>query len=400
MHVLFLNQYFYPDLSSTAQIMTDLAIDLADAGVEVTVVTGRTAYIGEETYAPRERYRGIDIIRVPTTRLGRQNILGRLVDFTSFLASAGLQLARPRNVDVVVALSTPPLISMLGAARSLLSRARFVYWIQDLYPDLAVQLGVLSDRSVATQALDLMSRASMRSADAVVTIGECMADHIRARGNDPGNLAIIHNWADGAAIHEIGHADNWFRATHGLTDRFVCLYSGNMGRGHRFETLTSAMEELAADERMRFVFVGAGPKRGEIEAAAERIPSLTLLPYQPREHLVFSLGAADLAMITLDDAMTGLMVPSKLYGHLASARPILYIGPRASTCARIIEESGCGGVFDHGDVDGVVAFVRALVDDPERARDMGRRGRAVFDADYDRPRSTGEFSQLLRGLAG
>jgi len=398
MRVLFLNQYFYPDMSATAQIMTDLAVDLAAAGIDVTVITGQSAYIGNGRFPAREHHRGVDIIRVPATNLGRNHLVGRAVDFASFFGTASLALSRVRNVDIVVAMSTPPLLSLLGVARKTFSRARFVYWVQDLYPDVAVELGVLSRTSLATRIFEVLSRTSLRGADHVVAIGDCMAEQLQRHRIPDARLSVIPNWADGDAITPVDHTDNWFRREHRLEDKFVALYSGNMGRAHRFDTLIGTAEALVDDPRFAFLFVGGGPRAGEVQEAADRLPNLRVLPYQPREDLAYSLGAADVALISMEDTMAGLIVPSKLYGHMASARPIAFVGPANSSAARTIEATGCGRVFPHGDTHGLAQFLETLHADPTLRRTMGQRGRTAFDASFDRRRTTQEFSTLLGAL--
>ena len=400
MRFLLLNQYFWPDLSSVSQLMTDLAEDLARAGAEVTVITGRQSYTGEETYERRERWRGVDIIRVASTRFGRGGLMGRGIDLVTFLGAASLQMLARRRVDVVVTISTPPFLPVLGLMRKGVARTRFVYWVQDLYPDTAVELGVLGPRTAATRALELLSRATLRHADAVITIGDCMADRIAAKGIAPGDIDIIHNWADGEAIQEVPRDGNWFRTEHGLDDRFVILYSGNMGRGHAFDTLLGAARALAHRPELHFLFIGGGARRDEVARSAAELDNVRLLPYQPREQLAWSLGAADLGVITLRDEALGVMVPSKLYGHAASARPILFIGPPTSTVARFITEAGCGAVFPHGDIAGVVGFIEELAADPARGREMGRAGRRFFDERFGRARSTGAFQAICEAVAG
>lgn len=400
MRFLLLNQYFWPDKSSVSQLMTDLAEDLARAGAEVTVITGRQSYTADETYKPRERWRGIDIIRVRSSNLGRGGLVGRGLDHVTFLAAAALRMVAARKVEVVVTISTPPFLPVLGLVRKAMARTKFVYWVQDLYPDTAVELGVLGRETAATRALELVSRATLRHADAVVTIGDCMADRIVAKGIDPTDIDIIHNWADGEAIQEVPREANWFRTEHGLDDRFVILYSGNMGRGHSFDTLLGAARALAHRPELQFVFIGGGARRDEVERGAAELDNVRLLPYQPREKLAWSLGAADIGVITLRDEALGVMVPSKLYGHAASARPILFIGPPTSTVARFITEAGCGAVFPHGDVAGVVRFIEELAADPARATAMGRAGRRFFDEHFGRARATGAFQAVCEAVAG
>lgn len=398
MRLLLLNQYFWPDMSAVSQMMTDLAEDLAAAGAGVTVLTGRQSYTGGEKFPRRETWRGVEIVRLPSTQLGRRSLLGRGIDQATFLARAAVQLVVSRRIDLVVAISTPPFLPTLALLQKALRRTRFVYWVQDLYPDVAVELGLLPADSAAARVLEVMSRTTLRAADAVVTIGDCMAERLASKGIRPADIDIIHNWADGEAIQVVDREANWFRAEHGLGGRFVVLYSGNMGRGHTFDTILAAARLLAAQRDLLFLFIGGGARRGEIERAAGEIDTLKLLPYQPREHLAWSLGAADLAVITLQDEALGLMVPSKLYGHMASGRPILFIGPARSTVALVIEEAGCGATFANGDVEGVTRFITELAADPARGRALGAAGRRAFDALYGRARGTSSFRAVCEAL--
>ncbi len=398
MRVLLLSQYFWPDLSAAAQLASDLTQDLTAKGVQLSVITGRQAYAGGTEFAAHERWQGVDIHRVTSSGFGRDRLLGRAIDHASFLAAAGVRTLVREQVDVVVATSTPPFISLLGLANKRLTGSKFVYWVHDLYPDIAVELGVLARNGPAALALEKLSRKILHSADAVIAIGECMAQRIAAKGIPASDITVIHNWADGDAIREVSRADNWFRAEHGLQDKFVVLYSGNMGRGHEFETLLDAARALADRPDILFLFIGGGARRGEVQRAARTMANVRLLPYQPRDRLAWTLGAADLAVVTLRSEAVGLMVPSKLYGHLASARPLLFIGPAESAVGRIIVHSRSGAVCAPGDRAGVVSAITATAADPVKARAMGHAGRRWFDDHSGRGRSTDAFLAVCRSL--
>jgi glycosyltransferase involved in cell wall biosynthesis len=277
----------------------------------------------------------------------------------------------------------------------------FIYWVQDLYPDVAVAFGLLRARAPATLAFEQLSRASLRLASKVVAIGEVMGERLLRKGLESSKLSIIHNWSD-AAIGEVPKATNWFLDRHSLRGKFVVQYSGNMGRGHEFATLLNAAERLQHRSDVAFLFIGEGAKRAEIEDAVRtrRLGNVTLLPYQRREDLPYSLGAADLSAISLSDGLEGLIVPSKLYGVLASGKPALHFGSPRSEIARVLEQEQCGRAIPHGDVDGAVRYIEELADHPERAAELGARGRAAFLARYDRPIATARWHALCREVAG
>jgi len=390
--VLLLNQFFHPDLAATAQIATDLAIDLARAGAEVTALATSGSYLGGGKLPAEEIHEGVRIVRVPCTSFGKGSIPRRLADYGSFYASAALRLATRERPDIVVAMSTPPLVAVLGAGMRAVG-ARFVYWVQDLYPELAIEFGVLTRRSPATRVLEFASRTVLRQADAVVALGDAMAQRLIANGARESRVHVIPNWADGTGIRPIAHAENPFRREHGFDGKPVFLYSGNMGRGHDLATLLSAAHAMR--EEAVFAFIGDGAKRPEVEAAARECPSIRLLPYQPRARLSQSLSAADVHLIAQDASTVGLIEPSKLYGILAAGRPVLYVGPASSEVARTIEREAVGRVIANGNVDGVVQALRELGE----TRDvLGARARVAFDMAYDRRHRTAEFMGVLDSL--
>jgi glycosyltransferase involved in cell wall biosynthesis len=391
-----LNQYFWPDLSAAAQLMADLAEDLVATGVDVTVLAGRHTSTGGGALAPREEWNGVQIRRLPTPALGRERLWRRAVDHAAFLAGASARLLAEREIDVVVTASTPPFLPVAGALRRRMRGTRFVQWALDLYPDVAIELGLLGRESWRSHQLERISRRSFADADVIIAIGDCMAERIAAKGISPDRIRVIHNWADGDEIVPVAHQDNWFRRAHDLVDRFVVLYSGNMGRGHTFDALVAAARQLAGRSDIVFLFVGGGPQRREVERDTAGLRGVRFLPQQPREHLAFSLGAADLAVVTLRDESLGVMVPSKLYGHLASARPILFIGPDRSTTARVVQSAGCGQVFGTRDSAGVANFIAALAADRALARALGQASRWVFEERFTRPHSV---NQLIEAIA-
>ena len=392
MKILLLNQFFHPDLSATAQIATDLAIDLARAGASVTALATRGGYLGGARLAGEAIHEGVRIERVPCTTFGKGSIARRVADYGSFYTSAALRLASRHRPDIVIAMSTPPLVATLGAGMRAVG-ARFVYWVQDLYPELAIEFGVLRRGSLATRLLDAASRSMIRSADRLVVLGGAMAERVVAKGAARERIHVIPNWADDEAVRPVAHSENAFRREQGLDGRPVFLYSGNMGRGHDIGTLLAAARALRNDAHV--VFIGDGAKRTEVETAARECPSIRVLPYQPRARLSESLSAGDVHLVAQDACTVGLIEPSKLYGILAVGRPVMYVGPRQSEVARTIEREGVGRVVANGDVSGAVKAMRELAAGWEA---IGVRARAALDARYARRHRTAEFMRLVQDL--
>ncbi len=273
MKVLLLNHFFSPDGDAVAQLAADLAEDLVAAGHQVTVLAARGGYPGGRRLPARETWRGVQVVRTGGTSFGKGSIAGRLADYATFFATALVTaLTLPRH-DVVLATTAPPLVASIGAVLRVVKGTRFVYWLQDVYPELAVAFGVLGPRSPVTWAFERISRATLRRADGVVVLGEAMAERVRAKGVVAGRVHVIPNWADGAGVRPVAHEANAFRREHGLDGKRVVLYSGNMGRGHDLATLLEAARRLRGETDLVFAFVGGGGRRAEVEAAARELPS-------------------------------------------------------------------------------------------------------------------------------
>ncbi len=395
MKLLLLNQFFHPDHSATAQLATDLAEDLAAAGHQVTALASRGVYLGGAPLPARERHRGVEIVRVRATSLGKASLPRRLADYLTFLVAAAARALTLPRADVVVAMSTPPLVATVGALHHLLRGSRFVYWLQDVYPELAVEFGLVRRGGLAARAFDLVSRWILGRASAVVVLGEAMASRVEAKGVPRRRIHVVPNWADGGAIRPVAPEANAFRREQGLDGKRVVLYSGNMGRAHDLATVLGAARLLREEQDLVFLFVGDGARRAEVEAAARELPSIRLLPYQPRERLAESLSAGDLHVVTQDPATLGLVEPSKLYGILAAGRPVLFVGPAAAEVGATVLREGVGEVVAPGDPPAAAASILRLLG---QADELGPRARAAFEARYDRGRAVEVFEAVLRSV--
>ena len=388
MRVLILNQYFYPDHSATSQLMTDLAESLVERGVRVTALAGRGRYNGGETLAGEEEYQGVRIERAWATSFGKSHTAGRLFDYLSFYIGATWKLLTLPRHDIVMALTTPPLIGFVALVVARLRGMRLVALVQDVYPDVAVRLGALKENHPATNVFARISDFVLRGADRVIVLGECMRERMIEKIGAGANskIDVIHNWADGRKIEPLGDVANPFVEEYGLAGKFVVLFSGNFGRVNEFATVLTAARSLRDRTSIVFLFIGEGAKRNEIEefARANELENIRLLPYQPREMLRFSLAAGHASLVTLADGLAGLSVPSKTYGILAAGRPVLFVGDPASDIARLVTEHGCGAVVAAGDAEKLARVIAEWDADRERIAELGRRARQVFEERFDR----------------
>ncbi len=404
--LLFVNQHYWPDVAATGQILTDLAEHLAARGFEVDVLTGRGRYVSGELAAPAEEtHRGVRIRRIRSSSFGRSSHLGRIADYAGFYLGVLGRLLAGERYDLVIVLTTPPLLSVAARLASALRGQPYAVWSMDLHPDAEVAAGLLRERGLAARTLHRLNDAGYRGAEFVVDLGFRMKERIAAKGVDPERLVTIGMWSDGARVRPIEPAANPVRRALGLReDQLVVMYSGNAGLAHRFDEVCEAMRALRDDDRFYFLFVGSGPRRAEVESfiRAEGLRNARYHDYFPREDLAASLSAGDVHLLTLREPMAGIVVPSKLYGILAAGRPVVMVGPERSEPARAIRRHRVGEVVDPetgGAGADLVAALRRLADSPQERRAMGARGRTVFEAEYDHPILSTAWAELLSSRA-
>ena len=404
MRLIILNQFFYPDHSATSQLMTDLAESLVERGLEVTALSGRGRYTGGERLARRDEYRGVRIERAWATSFGKRSTAGRLADYLSFYLGASWRLLRLPRHDIVMALTTPPLIGLVALAIGRLRRMRVVALVQDVYPDIAVALGRLPARNPMTKLLDSMNRLLLRNSDRIVVLSECMRERVAAKLNpeDLPRIDVIHNWADGEKIKPRAGGENPFADEHKLAGLFVILFSGNLGHVNEFSTVLEAALQLRERPDVVFLFIGEGAKSGEIKKFCEQhgLENVRLLPYQLRETLPYSLTAAHASLVTLKDGLAGLSMPSKTYGIMAAGRAILFVGDRKSDIARIVEQSGCGEVVAAGDSRRLTEIISAWSSEEAKLAEFGRRARSFFEERFDRRGAVDAYIETFKKCVG
>lgn len=398
--VVFVNRYFYPDLSATSQMLTDLACGLAGKGFDVHVVCSRQLYGDAAANLPAyQLVSGVHVSRVATTCFGRARLAGRALDYLSFYVSCAftlMQLVRRR--DVLVAKTDPPLLSMLAAPVAYLKSALLVNWLQDVFPEVATQLGVNPLPKLLDAMLKRIRDASLRFACMNVVIGDRMREMLIDRGVSDSRLCVIENWSDHDMIQPKLASESRLRASLCLENNFVVCYSGNLGRAHEFATFLGAAETLRDDSKIVFLIIGSGAKLAELqqEVARRFLRNFRFLPYQPRDMLADSLAAADVHLVSLLPELEGLIVPSKLYGILAAGRPSVFIGDSDGEIARVIRRVCCGRVVSVGDSDQLAEVLRSMDANPKELAESGARARRLLCEAYTLSRALERWVTLLR----
>jgi colanic acid biosynthesis glycosyl transferase WcaI len=367
MRILILNEYFYPDVASTAQHSTDLALALAREGHEVTVVTGRRGYNAPGRMLSRdETWEGIRIFRVPSLGLGKTARWQRAAHFASFLLACSWRLLWLWSYDAVVAMTTPPLFSFLAALFTRIKGGRLCVWVMDLNPDEAVAAGWLVPEGLGHRFLEGLLRYSLQQAKRIVVLDHFMRERIVAKGVAADTVVVLPPWSHDGAVQYDPEGRSTFRRRHGLEGKFVVMYSGNHSPCHPLDTLLEAADRIQnrsiAGTPVVFCFVGGGSELAKVKefVRARNLKNVVCIPYQPVERLGASLSAADLHVVVVGDPFVGIVHPCKIYNILRLGVPFLYIGPPKSHVTEILPPGAVGDwahLLRHGNAESVAMCI-------------------------------------------
>ena len=401
--LIFINRFAWPDHSATSQLLSDLAAGLAERGLRVVLIASRLRYDDEAArLAPFETWRGVAIERIATTGFGRGNLLGRALDYLSFYLSLSWRLWRQlERGDVVVAKTDPPLIGLVVAAVARLRGAVFVQWLQDVFPEVAVELGQPRLPRALVAVLGWLRDLSLGAAAINVVIGDRMAATLRGRGVAADRLRVIPNWAHEDVIEPRPANQSRLRAALGLGEHFVVGYSGNLGRAHDTDALFDAARRLAAEPKIAFLVIGAGYGYRALQARCQQagLQNIHFLPYQPRASLADAMAASDLHLVSLAPALEGLIVPSKFYGIAAAARPIGFIGSADGELGQLISRHQCGFTVPWADGLALASEIQAAAADPARGLVQGQNAFALLGHEYSRALAHARWHDLITSLS-
>lgn len=406
--VVIASELMYPEVTSTGYYVSAIARHLA-ASYPVMALCGQPTYAARGTRGPwRETWHGVSIVRCPGTTFDKNRLIGRLTNVATLgLSSFAAALALLRRGDVVLVVTNPPVLPALVAVACRLRGATYVPVIHDLYPDLLVAVAGVSERSAAARLLRGANRWLFAGAHAVVVVGRDMqARVVEGYPASASKVSVCPNWAEADTVTPLDRRRSPLRAALGLTDAFVLMYAGNLGRAQELETLLAGAERLLAEPSFRLLVVGDGARHDWMaaEVRARGLHNVTMLGPRPRDQQIDFLNAGDVGLVTLVRGMHGVSVPSRLYNFLAAGRPIIGVVEPHSEVDLVIREERVGWSTPPGDVDGFVAAVRDAAADGARLEAMGVRARVAVDRHYSGAaaleRYRGLVASVVAGEAG
>jgi colanic acid biosynthesis glycosyl transferase WcaI len=387
MNLLVLCPHFAPDVAPTGEVMSAIATALADRGHRLHVVTALPWYRHhkvEDGWGGRPwRTETTDwgwITRLHPFPTDKTNIPARAVAFGGFTAMSVVAATATRmRPDAVMVMSPPLPLGVAGWLAATFRRAPFVFNIQDVFPDVAVELGAITNPRVIAAA-SALEKFLYRRSDAVTVLSEDLRDNVGGKlgAHRPERVHVIPNFVD---TERIAPADrvNSYREQYGLGDRTVVLYAGNVGLSQSLDLLVEAARRFRDRDDVVFVVNGGGSAKDALVESAAGLDNLKFVEMQPRERLPEVLAAGDLHVVPLKRGLARSSVPSKLYSILAAGRPVLASVDAGTEVATTIERASAGVSVPPEDPDAFCAALTDLLDDPARLTAMGESGRAFVE---------------------
>ena len=398
MRVLLLNLYYLPDTSATAKMAQAIAEQFAQTH-NITVLCGRPSYDPSERrpwrlwQTEQKDNSNITIIRVGSTDYARIKMKRRILNYLSYTMLATFRALFIR-CDVIFSMTDPPFQGITGAFVALLRRKPFVYDIQDLYPDMAVA-GSIVRQGLVTRIWERLHRWALRRAAAIVVLGDDMRARVIAKGVSSAKVHVVRNGVDVAATpaNTLAAKPDVISRIRG-DSRFVVLHAGNLGFYGAWDAVISAARNLDRDG-VSFVFVGDGAERARLEQLAEGVANVRFLAFFPAEDISSVLAAPDLHLVSVKRGLEGVVVPSKMFGIIAAAKPILAVMPRDAEVAALGVQHGFAVAADPDSADEIACQVRALASEPSRIAAMGQRA-VEAAAQYARATELSKLTGILQ----
>ena len=334
--------YFYPDVASTGQILTELCAGL-QYDFKVTVICVVPSYDGKvaEKYRKhriyQERHETIDVVRVRVPEFDKRNKLSRIKNILAYFFNAIYATFKVGKQDLVYSVSQPPILGgILGTIGKWLKRAKFVYNIQDFNPEQTEAIGYTKNKLIIEIAR-AVDKVTCRCSDQIVIVGRDMQETLNKRfkgGNAPKSV-VINNWINETQVYPLPQDHTRvaaFRQKYGLDGKFVFMCSGNIGLYYDLENIIKVMGEFKDREDVVFAFIGDGSIKQKLVdyATMNTLGNVKFIPYQKKEDLIYSLNAADVHIVTNAKGIKGVSVPSKIYGVMGVGKYILGILERES----------------------------------------------------------------------
>lgn len=409
--ILVYDNNFYPEISSLAQLYTDLCVELAQY-FEMYVICAVPSYMGDVekrylgSWIYSEKYRGINIYRVKVRPFNKKNKLSRSISIIGYFFRAIVATVKMHGVDVILAVSQPPILGgMLGALGKTIKKCKLVYNIQDFNPEQIIAVGY-SKNKLLLKLLFEIDKTSCRCADKIIVVGRDMMNTVCKRFKNERialDTVFINNWVDENKLYplESSHMEvKQFKKQYNLEGKFIFMYSGNIGLIYDLENIIKVAKKFKKNEDITFVFVGDGNVKKTLQdyAKREKLLNVVFIPYQDNDKIIYSLNAADVHLVVNMKGMKGVACPSKLYGVMAVGKAVLGILEEGTEAREIIIDSRCGYVASPGNYNEIKLLIQKMYSEKELLGEYGKNARQYLCNKLSREQSISKYRRELSEL--
>ena len=402
--------YFYPDVASTGQILAELAEGMSDA-FDITVICVVPSYSGviEEKYKSKriyiEEYKGIKLVRVRVPEFKKSNKISRIKNLLAYFFNSLIATAKIEKQDYIYTISQPPILGgVLGVLGKWIKGGKLIYNIQDFNPEQTIAVGYAKNKLLLNTVM-AVDKFSCKNSDKVIVVGRDMQETLKNRFNNkkvPSNV-FINNWINEKEIYplEQNHPKIVaFKEKYNLKDKFIIMYSGNIGLYYDLENIIKVIGEFKDREDVVFAFIGDGTVKSKIEeyVTNNNLNNVTFIPYQDKADLIYSLNAADIHWVVNAKGIKGVSVPSKLYGVMAAGKPVLGVLDEGSEARLIVEECNCGVCIEPGNYKEISRNIEYILNNKELIKSLGQNGRKYLEVNLTKDVSINKYKDTILSL--
>ena len=402
--------YYYPDVASTGQILTELCEGMKDT-FDITVICVVPSYTGkiEEKYKIKRIYKEnineINVVRVRVPEFQKSNKLSRTKNLLAYFFNSLIATFKLEKHDYIFTISQPPILGgVLGVLGKWIKGGKLIYNIQDFNPEQTMAVGYTKNKLLLNTAM-MMDKFSCKQSNEVIVVGRDMQETLRNRFNNkkvPENT-FINNWIDEKEIYPLNENHPKiidFKEKYNLNDKFIIMYSGNIGLYYDLENIIKVIGKFNEREDVIFAFVGDGTVKKEIEdyATENKLSNVTFIPYQDKADLVYSLNSADIHWVVNAKGIKGVSVPSKLYGVMATGKPVLGVLDKGSEARLIVDECNCGVCTEPGNYNEIYNKIEYILNNKEKVKMLGKNGRKYLEKNLTKEVSINKYKNTILSL--
>ncbi|WP_033541954.1 glycosyltransferase family 4 protein [Planococcus sp. CAU13] len=407
--IVFVINYFYPDLASTGQLMTDLCLHL-QSKYDITVVATQPHYANQTVESivrfETEYLERIKVVRIKMPNVIKESKISRIKYITSYFLLANIALLKEKNTDIIYTISQPPVLGgLIGTIGKVLKNSKHVYNIQDFNPEQAIAINYAKSK-IVTKIAKKIDMINCSFSDCIVLVGSDMKNTLETRFADkkvPNNI-VINNWTDEENLRPLSKTHDGvtrFLEKYKLEDKFIIMYSGNIGLYYDLENIIQVILKFKNIRNLAFVFIGDGATKKQLEEfkIKNNMENVYFLPYQDKEEIKYSFNAANVHLVVNQKGIKGVSVPSKIYGVMAAGKPIIGVLEKGSEAAEIISASDCGILVEPKEYEEIFGAIKMMIEESaEDLESMGLKGREYLDLHFKKVSSLEKYERLFEVL--